>query len=53
METGGHYIAMLPGDWSISTSHDPLPSSYHSENMLWNPSIHHLDWADFQVWDDL
>jgi len=21
METGGHYIAMLPGDWSISTSH--------------------------------
>ena len=39
METGGHYITMLPADWSISTSHDPLPSSYHSEKMLWNPSI--------------
>ena len=34
--TGGHYIIMLPPDWSISTSHDPLPSS---EKMLWNPSI--------------
>ena len=22
--TGGHYIAMLPADWSISTSHDPF-----------------------------
>ena len=33
-----HYITMLPADWSISTSHDPLPSSCHSENMLWNPS---------------
>ena len=32
---------MLPADWSISTSHahDPLPSSCHSEKMLWNPSI--------------
>jgi len=39
MGTGGHYITMLPADWSISTSHDPLPSSYHSEKMLWNPSI--------------
>jgi len=28
-----------PDDWSISTSHDPLPSSCHSEKMLWNPSI--------------
>jgi len=21
METGGHYITVLPADWSISTSH--------------------------------
>ena len=39
MGTGGHYITMLPADWSKSTSHDPLPSSCHSEKMLWNPSI--------------
>ena len=39
MGTGGHYITMLSADWSISTSHDPLSSSYHSEKMLWNPSI--------------
>jgi len=39
MGTGGHYITMLPADWSISTSHDTLPSSCHSENMLWNPYI--------------
>jgi len=38
METGGHYITILPADWSISTSHDPLPSSCHSEKMLWNLS---------------
>jgi len=31
MGTGGHYITMLYADWSISTSHDPLPSSCHSE----------------------
>jgi len=40
MGTGGHYITMLPADWSVSTSHDPLPSSCHSKKMLWNPSIH-------------
>ena len=40
MGTGGHYITMLPADWSISTSHDHLPSSCHSKRMLWNPSIH-------------
>jgi len=42
MGTGGHYITMLPADWSIFTSHayDPLPSSCHSKKMLWNPSIH-------------
>jgi len=39
MGTGGHYTTMLPADWSIYTSHDPLPSSYHSKRMLWNPSI--------------
>ena len=39
MGTGGHYITMLSADWSMSTSHDPLPSSCHSEKMLWNPSI--------------
>ena len=39
MGTGGHYITMLPADWSISTSHGPLPSSCHSEKMLRNPSI--------------
>ena len=39
IETGGHYITILPADWSISTSHDPLPSSCHSEKMLRNPSI--------------
>ena len=39
MGTGGHYIIMLPADWSISTSHVPLPSSCHSEKKLWNPSI--------------
>jgi len=33
MGTGGHYITMLPADWSISTSHDPLPSSCCSEKM--------------------
>ena len=42
MGTGGHYITMLPADWPISTSHDPLPSSCHSEKMLWNPSIRML-----------
>jgi len=42
MGTGGHYITMLPADWSISTSHDPLPSSCHGEKMLWNPSIDHM-----------
>ena len=26
MGTGGHYITMLPADWSISKLHDPLPS---------------------------
>ena len=31
MGTGEHYITMLPADWSISTSHDPLSSSFHSE----------------------
>ena len=39
MGTGGHYITMLPADWSISTSHDHLPSSCHRKKMLWNPSI--------------
>ena len=37
--TGGHYIIILPADWSISTSHDPLHSGCHSEKKLWNPSI--------------
>ena len=27
MGTGGHYITMLPADWSIPPSRDPLPSS--------------------------
>jgi len=31
MGTGGHYITMLPADWSISTSHDTLPSSFCGE----------------------
>jgi len=31
--TGGHYISMLPADWSISTS------PYYSEKMLWNLSV--------------
>jgi len=39
MGTGGHYITMLPADWSVFTSHDPLPSSCHSKKMIWNPSI--------------
>ena len=39
MGTGGHYITMQPADWSISKTYDPLPSSCHSEKMLWNPSI--------------
>ena len=30
---------MLPADWSISISRDPLPSSCYSKKMLWNPSI--------------
>ena len=34
MGAEGHYITMLPADWSIPTSHDPLPSSCHSEKML-------------------
>jgi len=42
MGTGGHYITVLPADWSISISHDPLPSSCHSKKMLWNPSIIHM-----------
>ena len=42
MGTGGHYITMQPADWSIFTSHDPLPSSCHSEKMLWNPSINQV-----------
>jgi len=37
--TEGHYITMLPADWSISASHDPLPFSCQSEKMLWNLSI--------------
>jgi len=44
MGTGGHYITMLTADWSISTSHDPLPSSCHSKKMLWNPS--HVYWME-------
>ena len=43
MGTGGRYITMLTADWSISTSHDPLPSSCHSEKMLWNPSIQSIE----------
>ena len=39
MGTGGNYITMLPTDWSISTSHDPMPSNCHSEKILCNPSI--------------
>ena len=46
MGTGGHYITMLPADWPISTSPDPLPSSCHSEKMLWNPSIRPHLFAD-------
>ena len=42
MGTGGHYITMLPADWSISASHDPLPSSCHSEKTPWNPSIENI-----------
>jgi len=38
-ELEGITFTMLPADWSISTSHDPLPSSCPSERMLWNPSI--------------
>jgi len=40
MGTGGHCITMLPADWSIFTSHDPLPSSFHSKKMLWNCLYH-------------
>jgi len=36
MGTGWHYITMLPADWSIFTSHDPLPSNCHSKKI---PSI--------------
>ena len=39
MGTGGHYITMLPADWSISTSYDPLPFSCHSVKIQRNPSI--------------
>jgi len=39
MGTGGHYITVLPADWSVSTLHDPLPSSCCSEKMLWNAPI--------------
>ena len=41
MGTRGHYtyITMLTADWSISTSHDTLPSSCYSEKMLWNTSV--------------
>jgi len=39
MGTGGHYITTLPADWPISMSQDPLPSSCHSEKILWNPFI--------------
>ena len=31
MGTEMHYITMPRADWSISTSHGPLPSSCHSE----------------------
>ena len=41
MGTGGHYFTMLPADWSIPTSHDPLPSSCHSEKMLWTFHVAH------------
>jgi len=34
MGTGGHYITMLPADWSISTSHDTLPSSSTAEDAM-------------------
>jgi len=39
MGTGG---TALPADWSIFTSHDPLPSSCHSKKLLWNLSIQSL-----------
>jgi len=29
MGTGGHSFTMLPADRSISTAHDPLPSSFY------------------------
>jgi len=41
MGTGGHYITMLPADWSIFTTHDPLTSSCHSK---WCYRIH-LYWG--------
>lgn len=34
MGTGGHYITMMLADWSISTLHDLLPSSFYCENAM-------------------
>jgi len=31
MGAGGHYITMMPADWSISTPHIFLPSSFYGE----------------------
>jgi len=42
METGGHYITMLPADWSASTSHDPLTSNCHSEKIHLYIGVVHL-----------
>ena len=36
--TGGHYITMLPADWSISTSHDPFALQFLRGKTLCNPT---------------
>ena len=47
MGNEGHYITMLPADWSISASHDPLPSSWkdamesvYTGDRLWSHKQH-------------
>jgi len=46
LATWGHYITMLPADWSISISHDPF-----AWKMLWNLCILHS--AQCLCWQQL
>jgi len=65
MGTGGHYITMLPGDWSIHTSHDLSALHFlwwklHGIQLVqfssfWfdNPEKLHLQYRGYRSWAPL